>query len=124
LQRLVGFHLSEGISNASLPDSLVEEGVIVGEGTPFELNGTLTLPKQNNGNLPAVVLVHGSGPSDQDETVYAYKPFRDLAWGLAQQGIAVIRYDKRTYAYGAKMAHEENNITVHEETVEDAIRAT
>ena len=30
-----------------------------------------------------MVLIHGSGSSDKDETVGALKPFRDLAEGLA-----------------------------------------
>lgn len=123
-RQLVGFSLSEGTANASLPEDIVEEEIIVGEGTDFELTGTLTMPKEAEEKLPAVVLVHGSGPSDRDEAVYAYKPFRDLAWGLAQQGIAVIRYDKRTYIHGEKMAQDATKLTVYEETVEDAIRAT
>jgi hypothetical protein len=44
--------------------------------------------------------VHGSGPNDRDSTVGANKIFRDLAEGLASAGIAVLRYDKRTYRYG------------------------
>lgn len=59
------------------------------------LPGTLTLPK-GAGPFPVVVLVHGSGPNDRDESVGAIKPFKDLAWGLASKGIAVLRYEKRT----------------------------
>lgn len=70
-----------------------------------------------------MVLVHGSGPLDRDATAFAYKPFRDLAWGLAEQGIAVIRYDKRTLVYGNEMAKHIAHLTVYEETVEDAILA-
>jgi hypothetical protein len=123
-QHLAGFHLSDQMVNASLPDQVVEEEIIVGEGTDFELNGKLTLPKENQENLPAAVLVHGSGPSDQDEAVYAYKPFRDIAWHLAEEEIAVVRYNKRTFTYGEKMAQDLSELTVYEETVEDAIRAT
>lgn len=123
-QLLVGFHLSGGEDNISPPDSIVEEAIIVGEGTDYELEGILTLPAEGQKNLPAVVLVHGSGPSDRDETAFAYKPFRDIAWGLAEQGIAVIRYDKRTFSYGEKMAQEVSKLTVFEETIEDAILAT
>jgi uncharacterized protein len=60
-----------------------------------DLPGTLTLPK-SSGPFRAVVLVHGSGPNDRDESIGAYKPFRDLAHGLASRGIAVLRYDKRS----------------------------
>jgi len=67
------------------------------------------------------VLVHGSGPNDQDETVGAVKPFRDLAWGLASQGIAVLRYEKRTRTYGEKMS--KLPVTVKEEVIDDAVAA-
>jgi uncharacterized protein len=74
------------------------------------------------GPFPAVVLVHGSGPNDRDETVEAAKPFRDLAWGLASRGIAVLRYEKRTRQHGARLASAPN-FTVREETVDDAVAA-
>ncbi|GGF89501.1 hypothetical protein GCM10010912_38310 [Paenibacillus albidus] len=107
-----------------LPSGVVEEAAIVGKGSAYALPGTLTLPKSAPGLLPAVVLVHGSGPSDRDETVYGYKPFRDIAYSLAEQGIAVLRYDKRTYTYGSTFTPESAaKITVKEETVEDAIAA-
>ncbi|MBQ8081933.1 MAG: alpha/beta fold hydrolase [Clostridia bacterium] len=85
------------------------------------LPGTLTLPK-GAGPFPAVVLVHGSGPNDRDETLMAQKPFRDLAEGLAEQGIAVYRYDKRTLVYGEDLAKDEA-LTLVEETIEDAAAA-
>lgn len=84
------------------------------------LPATLTLP-DGDGPFPAVVLVHGSGPQDRDETILANKPFRDLAWGLASKGIAVLRYDKRTriapYSFLNKI------FTVKEEVTADALRA-
>jgi dienelactone hydrolase len=64
-------------------------------GTAPVLPGWLTVPK-GPGPHPAIVLVHGSGPNDQDETVGAVKPFKDLAWGLASRGVAVLRYVKRS----------------------------
>ena len=60
-----------------------------------ELPALLTLP-EGDGHFPAVVLVHGSGPGDRDQTLGPNKPFRDLAHGLAKHGIASLRYDKRT----------------------------
>jgi uncharacterized protein len=69
-----------------------------------------------------VVLVHGSGPNDRDETVGAAKPFRDLAWGLASRGIAVLRYEKRTHQYGVKLATA-TDLTVQQETIDDALAA-
>jgi hypothetical protein len=102
------------------PDSYRESEVTVGSGE-WALPGTLTLP-MGNGPFPAVVLVHGSGPNDRDETVESNKPFRDLALGLASRGIAVLRYEKRTRKYSGKIA-EVAGFTVRQETVEDALIA-
>jgi dienelactone hydrolase len=96
-----------------------EEAVTVGSGE-WVLPGTLSVP---DGTIAAaVVLVHGSGPNDRDETLGPNKPFRDLAWGLADRGIAVLRYEKRTRRYAAKMAANQN-LTVREETIDDALQA-
>ncbi len=102
-------------------DSFVENEVTVGKGE-WELPGTLTIPK-GKGPFAAVVLVHGSGPNDRDETVGSHKPFRDIAWGLASKGIAVLRYEKRTKHHAAKLASLKGRFTVNEETVEDALEA-
>jgi dienelactone hydrolase len=69
------------------------------------------------------VLVQGSGPCDRDETVGANKPFRDLAWGLATKGIAVLRYEKRTTEHAAKLMAHPVRLTVEEETIADALDA-
>jgi uncharacterized protein len=70
-----------------------EHEVSVGSDPP--LPGTLALPVGAS-PVAAVVLVHGSGPSDRDETIGGTKVFRDLALGLASRKIASLRYDKRT----------------------------
>ena len=103
------------------------EYVTVGAGTEYELGGKLTIPLGASADepCPAVVLVQGSGPSDMDETVFANKPFFDIANYLSSNGIAVIRYSKRTFSYGEKMVEElGGSLTVNEETIEDAILAT
>lgn len=101
-----------------------EESVTVGAGTEYELGGTLTIPEGAEEPYPSVVLVHGSGPNDRDETIYGNKPFKDIAEYLTAKGIAVLRYDKRTFAHQAKMADKYMNITVREETIDDAILAS
>jgi dienelactone hydrolase len=82
----------------------------------FELPGTLT----GDGPFPAVVMVHGSGPEDQDETIGPNKPFKDLAWGLASRGIVVFRYTKRTQKYGTQSSDDPVRLTVEDETISDA----
>ena len=104
-------------AQAAAPSSVAERPVTVGA-EPWTLPGTLSLPS-SDGPFPAVVLVHGSGPHDRDETIGPNKPFRDLAWGLAQRGVAVLRYEKRTKQYAEQMARADG-LTVNEETVEDA----
>lgn len=87
------------------------------------LPGILTLPAeaQPDKPVPVVILVHGSGPSDMNETVAANRPFLDIAQGLGSQGIAVLRYTKRTLynpQFGMNKA-----LTVQEEAVNDALTA-
>ena len=102
-------------------DSFTEIPVTVGSEN-WPLPGILTLPK-GEGPFPAVILVHGSGPNDMDETIGENKPFKDLAWGLASKGVAVLRYEKRTKAHLAQMTELMASITVEQETVEDAVLA-
>jgi len=99
-------------------DTFSEIDVTIGEVHP--LPGTISIP-DGEGPFPAVVLVHGSGPSDKDQTIAGNKMFRDIAWGLASRGIMVLRYDKRTKVYGKSMNLLE--LTVQEETIDDAVAA-
>jgi dienelactone hydrolase len=72
------------------------------------------------GPFPVVVLVHGSGPNDRDETIAANKPFKDLAQGLASRGVAVLRYDKRTRVHPELLPPL---FTVKDEVVDDVREA-
>ncbi len=103
------------------PERFHEQEVQVGHGK-WVLPGTLSLP-QGDGPFAAVLLVHGSGPQDRDETIPPNKPFRDLAWGLASQGIAVLRYEKRTKVYAAQLSSERDTLTVKDEVLDDALAA-
>ncbi|HXI25579.1 MAG TPA: alpha/beta fold hydrolase [Pyrinomonadaceae bacterium] len=105
----------------AVPTSFHEQEVTVGANSEWPLPATLTLPN-GNGPFPAIVLVHGSGPNDRDETQMANKPFKDLASGLASQGIAVLRYDKRTRVHSEKLV-KLSNFTVKDETIDDALAA-
>ncbi|HTR48400.1 MAG TPA: alpha/beta fold hydrolase [Verrucomicrobiae bacterium] len=100
------------------PDAFTEQPLTLVNGK-YDLPGTLTLPK-GKGPFAAIVLVQGSGPHDQDETIGPNKPLEDLAWGLATQGIAVYRYTKRTQKYGAQSSDDPAKLTVDDETMSDA----
>ncbi|MFE3190170.1 serine aminopeptidase domain-containing protein [Nocardia sp. NPDC059240] len=79
------------------PRLFTEREISLGSGATA-VSGTLTLPK-GRGPRPAVVLV-ASGPADRDVTVGPNKPFKDLAWGLAARGVAVVRFDKLSHTHG------------------------
>lgn len=124
--KIAGMFFAEPTSDYKPPlyvnrGSFTEREVVVGSGE-WSLHGTLSVPN-GEGPFAAVVLVHGSGPNDRDEAIGPNKPFRDLAWGLASNGIAVLRYDKRTKEHGAKLGLVMNTFTVTEETTEDALAA-
>lgn len=115
-----------GNSSGKAPEQVTNEAfeerevtVVTGN---FELPGFLTLPRGGT-NLPCIVLVHGSGAHDRNETLGENRPFQDLAWGLARQGIATLRYDKRAFVYGAKCVPEGEKLTLTNEVTEDALSA-
>ena len=99
---------------------IVNEEVTLGK-PDWKLPGTIYLPKQGD-KVPGVVLVHGSGPNNRDETIGPNKVFKDIALGLASNGIAVLAYDKRTLTYGARLTDIED-FTIEDEVVDDAIAA-
>jgi pimeloyl-ACP methyl ester carboxylesterase len=85
----------------------------------FVLPGELIFPLGKT-DFPIVLLVHGSGPHDMDETIGPNKVFKDLALGLCQLGIGTFRYQKRFKKYPEGL---ELPFTLYEETVQDAIAA-
>ncbi len=93
-----------------------EEDLTIGS-PEWLLPATLAMPV-GTGPFPVVILVHGSGPNDRDETIGPNRPFKDLALGLASRGVAVLRYDKRTKVHGAKAAAL-TSLTVKDEVVDD-----
>lgn len=101
-----------------LPAGLTERAIIIPG--PVPLPGVVTLPA-GGGPFPALLIVHGSGAGDRDLTVGPDKPYRDIAWGLAQQGVAVLRFDKRAMVNPRWYAGRA--FTVWDETVQDAVSA-
>ena len=122
-EKAEGFFIKPLAPSAPAPyvraDSFTATDVVVGS-APFELPGTLTVPR-SKGPFPAVVLVHGSGPHDRDESIAANRPFKDLAEGLSSRGVMVLRYDKRTLTHGKDLVGK--SITLDEEVILDALAA-
>lgn len=104
-----------------LPDGLIETDVTVDTGTSHPLPGTLVSSVSSDREVAAVI-VHGSGPNDRDGTIGANKPYRDLARGLAEKGIDVLTYDKRTKVY-TQISQDPARSTVDDEVVDDASAA-
>lgn len=133
------YHLGKGIKKLrgrslcflALIVLLMIPGLALGEPVSEEVSigvpplpGVLTIPADRAQPCPAVVLLHGSGPNDRDETLGNTHLFRDLAEELPLRGIAVLRFDKRTLTYGARYTAEQlRAITVREEAMEDAVAA-
>ncbi|UKT62760.1 alpha/beta hydrolase [Pedobacter mucosus] len=124
-QKIVGLFLAPAKSAAAYVKPIYADTNLYKEKSVYlttpghQLAAIITTPK-NIKNFPVVVFVHGSGPSDMDETVGSNKPFKDLAAGFASKGIASIRYVKRTLIY----ANEFNKpFTVKEEVLDDATAA-
>ena len=101
-------------------DAFTEQDVMVGDG-PLAVGGTLSLPR-SGGAVPGVVLLAGSGPNDRDETIGRNKPLKDIAWGLASAGVAVLRFDKVTFAHPEQVAGN-RGFTLADEYVPSAAAA-
>lgn len=110
------------VASTDLPDGIAEKDIVINKGHEHELYGKLTYPADAGGSFPVVVLVHGSGAHDMDESItFENKPFRDIAYSLPQKGVAVLRYHKVTYAYPEDF--DQAALTIDMETVNDAVAA-
>lgn len=70
--------------------------LVIDLGNGTKTNAQITLPAIGNGSFPAVLLIHGSGPTDMNETTSdTSKPFWQISQYLSERGFVVLRYDKR-----------------------------
>ncbi|WP_443944422.1 DUF3887 domain-containing protein [Pedobacter sp. AW1-32] len=124
-QKIVGLFLIPGKTASEYKKPLYADTNLYTETSVYlnspkhQLAAVVTTPKGKK-NFPVVVFVHGSGPSDMDESIGANKPFKDLAAGLAAKGVASVRYVKRTLIYANEF---QGVFTVKEEVLDDAASA-
>ena len=84
-------------ADTTAPAVAVESPYTIHSGA-LELGGTLTLPRAATGRIPVAVIIAGSGPTDRNgNSLMGIRPnsYAQLAWRLAERGIATLRYDKR-----------------------------
>ncbi|MFM7486332.1 MAG: alpha/beta hydrolase [Cytophagales bacterium] len=85
------------------------------------LFGTLTTPSFGN-KFPIVLIIAGSGPTDRDgnNPIMKNNSLKFLAYGLAKQGIASLRFDKRGIGESKTAAKSEADLRF-DDFVNDAI---
>src|SRR5215213_5587728 len=97
--------------------------LVIDLGNGVKTNAQLTYPAVGKGPFPGILLIHGSGANDKNETlghVYKNGPkppalFWQIAQYLSERGFAVLRYDKR--GIGANYTIDQNiwgNATVND----------
>ena len=111
---LSGFNFAPYAEPEAPPITVSETEIEVVTGA-FTMPGRLVMPGGEE-PAPLVIFASGSGPTDMDSTLGPNKPLRDIAYGLAEQGVASIRFTKRTAIYGAAMGE---NVTIGTEYLED-----
>jgi len=85
----------------TLPPAAAVESPFVAKAAGFTLYGTLTLPRNAAGPVPVALIIAGSGPTDRNANSpvgIRSNTYAQLAWRLAEHGIATLRYDKRGIA--------------------------
>jgi dienelactone hydrolase len=63
----------------------------------FNLGATLTRPANATGELPAVILLPGSGVGDRDGFAAGVPTIGEIAGAIADAGFMAVRFDKRGY---------------------------
>lgn len=82
----------------TVPSAAVVESPFVAKSSGFTLYGTVTVPRDAKGPVPVILIVAGSGPTDRNANSpmgVRSNTYAQLAWRLAERGIASLRYDKR-----------------------------
>lgn len=99
------FKLKKGISEKPVN----EENIVEADAAGGKMKAVLELP-EGEGPFPAVVIIAGSGPTDHNGNSPAggtNNSLKMLAEGLAAEGIASIRYDKRGIGMNTALGRNE-----------------
>lgn len=98
------------IINENKDTNFVEEQVIL-QTLTGKIYGTLTIPKMFT-NGPLVLIIAGSGPTDRDGNNPWMKcdVYKKLAYSLAENKIASLRYDKRGIAASQEAGKNEADL--------------
>ena len=90
-------------------ETIKYRNMVIDLGDGVKTNAQLTIPAVGNGPFPGVLLIHGSGATDMNETagyihidnttgskIYpSAQPFFEIAQYLSERGFVVLKYDKR-----------------------------
>lgn len=112
-------------TSTPVPDpatGVLEIELVVGSGD-WAVPGVLTLPPGQRGPFPVAVLMHGFGPGTRDGDVGPNKVMRETAIGLAQRGVAALRFAKRSTTHSRRLREEGRHATVGEEWIDDTVAA-
>ena len=122
-KRYNGFFLNAVLNrpDAAADEEMQGETVLLRAGEADETAAQLLVP-QGEGPFPAVIFIHGSGPSDLDGTAYGNRPFKEMAQEMCKAGIASLRYDKYTFAHADLLdAEKMAEFTVSQEYFSDVL---
>jgi uncharacterized protein len=89
-------HYSTSVLAQPFVQTVKDRDLVIDLGNGIQTNAQLTIPAVGAGPFPGVLLVHGTGPTDMNETLSPdVKPFWQIAQYLSERGFVVLRYDKR-----------------------------
>jgi len=105
----------EALAKTTMPEGVAEEEIVLRADTDYPVNGKLTYPAgaKAGDDLKAVVLVSAEGANNVDYSAGNVYMYRDLAWGLAEMGIASVRFEKTIKVYGDELSMEDCPAELH-----------
>lgn len=117
---LLSLYTSLMVMASPAADTVFVETPVTLHTSTGDIFGTLTTPR-NLATMPVALLIAGSGPTDRNGNNPMMKndALRLLAYGLASNGIASLRFDKRAIAESRQAAHAEADLRF-EDYINDA----